>query len=159
MWHVANQAYRYRIFLEKVMSSTISNSSQWGELFKKEDWWSIWIGLGLLLSAILFFSAGSSIGWIAVIPSKWHTLSDLWNQLVKNAPRYLGQFILWITILGFVIQFLKISFKEFFGSFLFIYLISILVFALGQWDKASYYNLEPPLVALALRLDGIETGL
>ena len=134
------------------MSSTISNSSQWGELFKKEDWWSIWIGLGLLLSAILFFSAGSSIGWIAVIPSKWHTLSDLWNQLVKNAPRYLGQFILWITILGFVIQFLKISFKEFFGSFLFIYLISILVFALGQWDKASYYNLEPPLVALALGL-------
>ncbi len=134
------------------MSSIITNGSQWSELFKKEDWWSIWIGLGLLLTAVLFFSSGSSIGWIAVIPAKWHALPDLGFQLVANAPRYLAQFVLWMAMFGLAISFLKISFKEFFGSFLFIYIVSILVFALGQWDQASYYNLEPPLVALALGL-------
>jgi len=134
------------------MSSMSSSNSQWNELFKKEDWWSIWIGLGLLLTAFLFFIFGSSIGWIAITPAKWHALPELANQLLANAPRYLAQFILWLAILGFAVSFLNIPFKQFFGSFLFIYIISILVFALGQWDRADYYNLEPPLVALVLGL-------
>ena len=134
------------------MSSIHSGSSQWGELLKKEDWWSIWIGLGLLLTAILFFTSGSSIAWISVTPAKWHSLPELGTQLISNASRYLAQFVLWATIFGLAISFLKISFEDFLASFLFIYVVSVLVFALGQWDQADYYNLEPPLVALALGL-------
>ncbi|WP_250504352.1 hypothetical protein [Caballeronia sp. AZ7_KS35] len=32
------------------------------------------------------------------------------------------------------------------------YLVSTAIFAAGAWAKASSYNLEPPLVALALGL-------
>jgi uncharacterized integral membrane protein (TIGR00698 family) len=135
-----------------VIEPTHSTGSRWGELFKKEDWWSIWIGLGLLLVAVLFFISGSSIAWVAVTPVKWHALPELRAQLVSNAPRYAAQFALWAGILGFAISFLKIEFKKFLGSFLLIYVVSILIFSLGQWDQASHYNLEPPLVALALGL-------
>ena len=37
-------------------------------------------------------------------------------------------------------------------AFIFLYILSVGIFALGQWDKASTYNLEPPLVALAIGL-------
>src|SRR5205823_9351422 len=37
-------------------------------------------------------------------------------------------------------------------AFALLYLFSVAIFALGQWDQASRYNLEPPLVALALGL-------
>jgi uncharacterized integral membrane protein (TIGR00698 family) len=33
-----------------------------------------------------------------------------------------------------------------------LYALSIIIFALGQWDQANSYNLEPPLVALVLGL-------
>jgi len=33
-----------------------------------------------------------------------------------------------------------------------LYLLSVVIFALGQWEKAATYNLEPPLVALAVGL-------
>ncbi len=42
--------------------------------------------------------------------------------------------------------------REFIPSFVVLYLISVLIFTLGQWDKANTYNLEPPLVALVVGL-------
>jgi len=127
--------------------------SPFSELFKKEDWWSIWIGLGLLAVAIgLFFYTATGMGWIAVIPSKWHALSDLGAQLLNDAPRYVALFVVWGALLGLALKFLGVPFKAFIVSFAFIYVVAILIFALGQWERADYYNLEPPLVALALGL-------
>src|SRR5207302_9638332 len=41
---------------------------------------------------------------------------------------------------------------EFIPSFVLVYLLSIVIFTIGQWDQANKYNLEPPLVALLLGL-------
>ena len=128
------------------------DNSLWSDLFRKEDWWAIWIGLGLLVAALILFASGSSIGWLAVTPGKWHALPELGAQLAANAGRYATLFVLWAVVLGIAISALKIPLKHFLLSFLFIYVGSILIFALGQWDQASHYNLEPPLVALALGL-------
>lgn len=141
------------------MSSNIAATEKSGpknslltELFRKEDWWAIWIGLGFLSAALILFVRGSSIRWLAVIPGKWHTLPELGAQLTANAGRYTTLFVLWAVILGIAISALKIPLKHFLLSFLFIYVGSVLIFSLGQWDQASRYNLEPPLVALALGL-------
>ena len=37
---------------------------------------------------------------------------------------------------------------EFLPSFLFVYVASLVIFAIGQWKEAGAYNLEPPLVSL-----------
>lgn len=38
------------------------------ELIGKEDWLAIWIGLGLVLAAIVMFAIGNSIKWLAIAP-------------------------------------------------------------------------------------------
>ena len=50
----------------------------WREWTTKEDWWSIWIGLGFVLAAYVLYASGASIRWLAVSPAKWAppTLAD-----------------------------------------------------------------------------------
>jgi uncharacterized membrane protein YadS len=121
-------------------------------LFHTEDWWAIWIGVGLVAVATIFFQAGSSIKWIAVIPGKWSSPAELPGQLAAHWQQYVAQFVLFGALFGAATSLLGIRFSSFIRSFTLLYVVSLLIFAVGQWDKASYYNLEPPLVALVLGL-------
>ena len=44
--------------------------ARWSGLLRSDDWWAIWIGLGLVVVAYLLFAGGSTIKWIAVAPAK-----------------------------------------------------------------------------------------
>ncbi len=125
-------------------------SMGWRELWLKEDWWAIWLGLGIVLVAYLFFANGSSIKWISITPAKWHTTSELVANFTAHIQQYVAQFLLWCVILGISLKALGYKLSEFFPSFAFVYVCSIVIFMIGAWDQAHHYNLEPPLVALVL---------
>jgi uncharacterized membrane protein YadS len=127
-------------------------SRGWSALLKVEDWWAIWIGLGLVVVALALFKSGSSLQWLAVTPAKWHAPADLLGQFAAQWPRYLALFALWSLLFGIGAQALGLPLRHFLAAFAFVYAVSVLLYALGQWDQASRYNLEPPLVALALGL-------
>jgi hypothetical protein len=44
--------------------------SGWRELWLKEDWWAIWLGLVIVAIAYLLFTNGSSLRWLAVTPDR-----------------------------------------------------------------------------------------
>lgn len=125
---------------------------RWRELWLKEDWWAIWLGLGIVVVAYAFFAHGASIKWIAVTPAKWSTFNQLGAHLADNATRYAVQFVAWLVLFSVALTVLGHKARDFVPSFVLLYVLSVAVFALGQWDKANYYNLEPPLVALLLGL-------
>jgi uncharacterized integral membrane protein (TIGR00698 family) len=127
-------------------------SAGWRELWLKEDWWAIWLGLGLVAVSYFLFTRGMSLKWIAVTPLRWSTLPQLWTDLAGNAPRYLAQFAFWLVAFSIAFSALGYRARNFIPAFLFVYVFSALIFAIGQWDQASRYNLEPPLVALVLGL-------
>src|SRR5258707_2140921 len=129
-----------------------ASRSPWGELFRKEDWWAIWIGLGLIAVAVALFAGGSSIKWIAVAPQKWSHLADVTLQLKQHGPQYAALFVLWSVSFGIGAAALGIKISRFLPAFLLIYLAGGSIYCLGLWDQAAHYNLEPPLVALGLGL-------
>src|SRR5208283_6149427 len=109
-------------------------------------------GLGMVILAIIFYLAGSNISWLVVSPAKWSTLSQLATQFSANAVRYLALLGAFLVVFTVVISFIGQKPKEFIPSFIFVFLLSTIIYAAGNWVQASRYNLEPPLVALVLGL-------
>src|SRR6204780_413159 len=129
-----------------------ARESSWVELIRKEDWWAIWIGLGLIIVAVGLFIAGDSMKWLAVAPQKWSHLADWTSQLRQQGLRYAALFLLWAVIFGIGAAALGIKLSRYLTAFLPLYVATGAIYFLGSWDQASHYNLEPPLVALALGL-------
>jgi uncharacterized membrane protein YadS len=127
-------------------------SHGWRELWLKEDWWAIWLGLGIVVIAYVAFANGSSVRWIAVTPAKWSSTAQLGAHFAANIDRYVAQFIAWLAVFSLALGALGYKAREFIPAFILLYLSSVVIFAIGQWDQASTYNLEPPLVALAVGL-------
>jgi uncharacterized integral membrane protein (TIGR00698 family) len=125
-----------------------SLTTGWRELWLKEDWWAIWLGLGIVVVGYILFANGASLKWIAVTPEKWSSLGQLGSQFAANWLRYLAQFAAWLVIFAAALTALGFAARDFVPSFVFLYAFSVVIFALGQWTQANYYNLEPPLVAL-----------
>ena len=125
---------------------------RWRELWLKEDWWAIWLGIGIVVVAYVFFANGANIRWIAVTPSKWSTLPQLGAHFAGNYERYIVQFLAWLAVFTVALTSLGHKARDFLPSFAILYALSVAIFALGQWDQANTYNLEPPLVALAVGL-------
>ncbi len=123
-----------------------------GAFLRNEDWLSSFLGLGLILVAAAVFASGGSIKWLAVAPQKWSHAADVAQQLRANAVRYAALFAVWALLLGAAAAALGIGAARFWRAFVPIFLVTAAVYFLGLWDQAAHYNLEPPLVALALGL-------
>ena len=137
---------------KNVVIADSNKPSAWQEFWSKEDWWAVWLGLGIVILAYVFYLSGSSISWIAVAPTKWSTLSQLATQFSANAIRYLALLLAFLTIFSIVVFFIGQKPKEFIPSFIFVFIISLILYTIGNWDQANRYNLEPPLLALILGL-------
>ena len=127
----------------------------WKELYLKEDWWAIYLGLGITVVALISFLSGSNIvKSLAINPGglKWSALGQLGDHFSKNLPLYFIQMISWLVVFGVSTRIMGLKTREFIPSFIVLYLLSIVMFSISGWVNASKYNLEPPLVALIVGL-------
>ncbi len=129
-----------------------SRRSGWSELWLKEDWWAIWLGLGIVAVGLVLFAQGASWRWVAVTPAKWSSFAQLSTDLTNNWQRYVVQFLLWAAAFSVVLSALGHKARDFLPAFVFIYVLAVIVFVIGQWDVANYYGFEAPLVALVVGL-------
>ncbi|WP_243047470.1 putative sulfate exporter family transporter [Dyella sp. RRB7] len=121
-------------------------------IFSNEDWWSVWIGLLVIVVAWALFAHGSSLKWLAVAPGKWKTLAEAGQGLATHWPNYLALFATFALLFGTVLAVLGQSLSRFLPSFLILFVASLLIFTASAWTQASHYNLEAPLIALVLGL-------
>jgi len=127
----------------------------WKELYLKEDWWAIYLGIGIVVVSLLAFLAGSTIvKSLAVNPGglKWSSLGQLGKHFAGNAYLYVLQLVCWLIIFGIPARIMGIRGSRFIPSFIGLYILSVIMFALGGWVDAQKYNMEPPLLALIVGL-------
>lgn len=129
-----------------------ASATEWQELWRKEDWWAIWIGLSVVLAGCALFWTGGNLRWLAVLPPRWHSFGQVADDLAANWLRYLAQFAFWLLAFSAALKALGYRVRAFASAFALLYLAAYAIFVIGQWEGSVRYNLEPPLVALFLGL-------
>ena len=128
----------------------------WKELYRKEDWWAVWLGIALMVLAIGLFEAGGSniVNALAINPGglKWSSFGQLADHFSQNALLYFYQLVFWLVLFGGGAAIMGASLKEFIPGFIFLYVLAVIMFAIAGWANAAAFNLEAPLVALILGL-------
>lgn len=127
-------------------------SGGWSDLYKKEDWWAVWLGVGIVIAAILLWLSGSSISLLAVKIPQWAEFSTVSSYLGDNLGSLVLLFIVFTAIFSLAVKILGHKLSEFLPGFLIIFIMAVLVSIFGSWEWAKKYNLEAPLVALGLGL-------
>lgn len=128
-------------------------SGGWGDLFKKEDYWAVWIGLGLTLVAILLWTAGNTfMKWIAISIPGFSDFSDPMSYIGSHLGGLIALYITLAVIFGFALKVLGHKVKDFLIGFTIIFLLTLAVSVWGSWKVMKDLNLEAPLLALAIGL-------
>jgi len=122
------------------------------KLWKTEDWWSVWFGLGIVIMALITFWSGATIkGW-AVTPAKWTELSAAFDNLAKNAGGYLAIFAMFGGVFAISMGIMGAKLKQFIPGFITLFVGSLLIFILSGWKVMEDLNIEAPLMALLVGL-------
>jgi uncharacterized integral membrane protein (TIGR00698 family) len=126
--------------------------SGWRDLYRTEDYWAIWLGLGVVAGALLCYAAGTSLKPLAVAPPTWDRAATLGGHFAARWPWYLALFG------GFAAAFTASTVimghraAHYLAGFTLLFVLATLILVVSHWRYASRYNLEAPLVALGLGL-------
>ncbi|WP_407313979.1 YeiH family protein [Desulfosporosinus sp. SB140] len=134
------------------MPTRTKSSGGLGDLFKKEDYWAVWLGLGLVVLSLILWTLGSTFFTsIAVnFPGNWTDFSKILAFISANLTNL---FLLWLvfTVLFTVaIKTLGHKVGQFIGGFTILFIASIIIYILGASKFSNHYNLESPLWALVI---------
>ena len=123
------------------------NKIDWSSLWRKDDWWAVWIGFVILLLGVAHWlpSTPKFGKWLSVAQS----LPDgLWGTLVPSI--LLLVFIFVLTAIG--MAFMKQSIRRYLPGFLVIFCLGWFCWWLGNWKVLTQYGLERVLWALLVGL-------
>jgi len=117
-----------------------------------EDWWAVYLGLGIVLVALIFFMFGGTLKPLAVSPPTWESFSTVSEHFQAQIHWYLLQLLVWIVIFSVSISIMGFKIKEYIPGFIIIFIASAIILVVGKWKVAHDHNLEPPILALIIGL-------
>jgi uncharacterized membrane protein YadS len=123
------------------------------KLWKTEDYWAVWLGLGIVLLALVAYSTGGTIAGWAVKPGGWSTLGAFGADFAKHLPQYVIIFAIFVVI--FTISMVAMGRKvgQFIPGFTLLFLGSTVIFYLSANSVIkTKLHLGAPLLALLIGL-------
>ncbi len=131
-----------------------SSARQRSPFLTTEDWWAVWLGLGIIVLCLAFyqFGAAATLKHFTVSPGKWSNLGQLGAHFAVAWPWYIVLFLGFLVVFTGSIRIMGLRVNEYAPGFLIIFLSSVIILVLSSSSFAKDYNLEAPLVALILGL-------
>jgi uncharacterized membrane protein YadS len=127
----------------------------WRQLRLTEDWWAVWLGVGLVISALILFAAGAAgfLKSIAVSPPKnWTDAGKVLSHFGAEWGWYVALFLLFGILFSIAIRTMRLDLGKYLPGYVIIFLGSTVILVLSRSKFASGYNLEAPLLALIVGL-------
>ncbi len=123
------------------------------QLWKREDWWAVWLGLLIVVVSLSTYFAGGTIkGW-AVTPGGWADGATLGADFAKHAVGYLTIFALFGVVFTISIAAMGRKVKEFIPGYIIIFCGSLAIFYLAANTSLDVTkHLGAPLMALLIGL-------
>jgi hypothetical protein len=127
-------------------TETVAKRIDWSSLWKKDDWWAVWIGLIILLLGIA--------GWLPSLIK-----IDRWMDVTKSFPAGFGTvgpaillfvFLLVLTLVGIASTGKNV--RRYLPGFLVVFSISFLAMWVGRYIPTLNLGLETVLWALIFGL-------
>lgn len=123
------------------------------DLWKQEDYWAMWLGLTIILLAIVFWIHGNTfMNWIVLKIPNYSDYSAAIGYIYSHKSALLELYLFFLILFSVAVKALTGEVKRFFVGFTFLFILSILVSIWGSWDVMKRYNFETPLLALVVGL-------
>jgi hypothetical protein len=130
--------------------------NRWTDLYLKEDWWAIWLGVGITLAVIAVMgTGGAGILEAAAVNAggiKWTNLGDIGAHFAAKAGDYVVSFLFWYLVFGLSLRVMGVSLRRFTPAFVLLYVLAMGMFVVSGWEHANQFNLEASLAALLVGL-------
>ena len=115
------------------------------KLWKTEDYWAVWLGLGIVFLALAVYSTGGTIAGWAAKPGSWSTLGALGTDFTKHLPHYLTIFAVFGVV--FTISMVAMGRKvgRFIPGFTLLFIGSTVIFnhSSNTFNKATLHMCAP----------------
>lgn len=123
------------------------------KLWKTEDYWAVWLGLGIVLLALFVYWGGSSIKSWAVTPGSWSSLDGLMADVAHHWTGYLIIFLLFGTVFTISMGIMGHKVSEYIPGYIILFLGSLAIFYVaGNSFVKNNLHLGAPLLALLIGL-------
>ncbi len=121
-------------------------------LVTSEDWWSVYLGLFLLIVTFGAFASGSPLNILkTAMPVAWPK-ADLGAHFAANVNAYLFMYAMLVVITGVAVAVMGGKVLHYLASFTLLFAVSLLILVLGSQTDLKTYGLEYPFWALILGL-------
>lgn len=127
-------------------------SEELRKLWKTEDYWAVWLGLGIVVLALFVFWSGSTIAGWAVTPGSWSDVSELGADLAKHWGGYVALFLLFGVAFTVSMAIMGHDVKRYAPGYVLLFLGSLLIFYFSGWSVVKKAHLGAPLLALLVGL-------
>jgi uncharacterized membrane protein YadS len=121
-------------------------------LLTSEDWWSVYLGLFLVVAASVALLLGSPLDFIKKsIPANWPA-SPLLPGLSANWVSYFAVYLILIVITGVSVKVMGGRLAHYIPAFTVLFVGALLILILGSQQTLKLYGLEYPFWALVIGL-------
>lgn len=128
-------------------------SGGWSDLWKKEDYWAVWLGLGVVFLAILLWAGGSKLmPYLSISFPAWSDFSKVTGYFGSHIGGIVLLYLGFLVTFSIAVKILGHDLKQFIPGFTVIFIMGIIVSILGASNVAKKWSLEPPLMALLVGL-------